>query len=144
MSEEQHNDEETERLLAEMEEREQLEKEAIDLGVEFRSNISTEKLKERVEAAKSEPEVEEPTDDEIGAVLFEGTENETPEPYHRDDDQPVEIDTVTNVSNNPRQIGGKVVAIGDSYTLTKMDKQNERLMAKLHRAIKLGLLEVEG
>jgi len=49
-------------------------------------------------------------------------------------------DTVVNNTRNPRRINAVTIGPGESYTLTKADKENERLMAKIHYSFKLGLL----
>ena len=48
--------------------------------------------------------------------------------------------TVTNIGKNPRRIGGTVVAVGESYTLTEQDLDNETLLLKIDHAIRLGVL----
>ena len=47
--------------------------------------------------------------------------------------------TVTNISKNPRRIGGTTVPVGGSYTLTEQDLDNEILCKKVDHAIALGL-----
>ena len=47
---------------------------------------------------------------------------------------------VMNIGKNPRRIGGTVVAVGKSYTLTEQDLQNETLLLKIDHAISLGVL----
>ncbi len=49
--------------------------------------------------------------------------------------------TVTNVSKNHRRICRVDLPVGESYTLTADDMEDARLMAKLTRAIDLGVLE---
>ena len=53
----------------------------------------------------------------------------------------VKFPTVTNVSKNHRRICRVDLAVGESYTLTADDMEDERLMAKLTRAVDLGVLE---
>ena len=51
------------------------------------------------------------------------------------------LPTITNVSKNHRRICRVDLAVGESYTLTAEDLEDERLMAKLTRAVELGVLE---
>ncbi len=47
---------------------------------------------------------------------------------------------ITNTSKNPRRVGGVTIAVGDSYTLTDQDLNDESLMAKIDHSVKLGVL----
>ncbi len=51
------------------------------------------------------------------------------------------LPTITNVSKNHRRICRVDLAVGESYTLTADDMEDARLMAKLTRAVDLGVLE---
>ena len=119
---EQHIDPETQRLLDELEhptEREHLEARATELGVKFRGNTGDDTLRDRI--AEAEAALTEPVPADVEA-------------------QTDEAFTVRNVSKNRRRIQCVELAVGESYTLTERDLADERLMAKVHRAIDLGVL----
>ena len=48
--------------------------------------------------------------------------------------------TVTNIGKNPRRISGTTVGVGESYTLTEQDLQDETLLLKIDHAIDQGIL----
>lgn len=101
--------------------REQLERQAEELGVKFRSNTSDATLFDRIKDAelaltgdKEEPEA-------LLPVKSAGI-------------------TVFNSSKHNHVIGSKLVRPGGEYTLTDGDLSNERLMRRVGRAIQLGVL----
>lgn len=139
-------DEESLRLLEELEgdaqpsEREQLEARALELSVKFPANIGDAKLRQRVEEAEAQI-----------AAAATGTETETPAAKVVPDPDPVtetkktiddvKFPTLTNVSKNHRSICRVELAVGESHTLDAMDMADDRLMAKITRALELGVLE---
>ena len=101
--------------------REQLERQAEELGVKFRSNTSDATLFDRIKEAelaltddKEESEVS-PTVKSTGIKVF-------------------------NSSKHAHAIGSKMVPPGGEYTLTDGDLSNERLMRRVGRAIQIGVL----
>lgn len=48
---------------------------------------------------------------------------------------------ITNVSKNPRMVGGVKLEVGESYCLTDEDKDDDLFMKKLDRAVELKVLE---
>lgn len=68
-----------------------------------------------------------------GTVLV--AEKSEPAPVTKTDDN-----TVTNIGKNPRRIGGTTVGVGESYTLTEQDLNDESLLLKIDHAIEQGIL----
>jgi hypothetical protein len=91
------------------------------VGVKFRGNTGDDTLRQRVEEA------------EVAiAEAASGEETVTAGVKHV---------TVTNVSKNRRRICTVDLAVGERHTLTAADMENDRLMAKITRALELGVLE---
>ena len=134
-------DDESLRLLEELEgegnksPREKLEARAVELGVKFRGNTGDATIQKRIDKAEAEIAAANTDPDPV-------TDNPDPEPK-----QPApaaasgQLPTITNVSKNHRRICRVDLAVGESYTLTAEDLEDERLIAKLTRAIELGVLE---
>ena len=137
-----HTDEETQRMLGELTEREQLEARAKELGVKFRGNTGNDTIRERIaeaEAAMEQPAQEPPEPDAVldtDAVVTETTAAE------RRDLAPGPL-TVTNAGNNVRVINTIRLKPGESHSLSDDELGNERLMTKVRRAIEIGVLVAE-
>ena len=144
-------DEETQRLLNELGDREQLEVRAKELGVEFRSNISDDTLRQRVADAVKDLTPDDSTDGESTDSDDESSDDSDPE-NDSTDDQPEEEDnpivetepevekiSITNDGKNLRRIEGVELTPGASCTLTEDQMNNKSLMGKVNRMIELGI-----
>lgn len=59
-----------------------------------------------------------------------------------EDKEPASSDgnTLTNTGKNPRRVGGTTIPVGEDYTLTERELEDDALMAKVNHAVTLGVL----
>ena len=68
--------------------------------------------------------------------------NKAPAKVVTEDKEPAKSDgnTLTNTGKNPRRVGGTTIPVGEDYTLTERELEDDALMAKVNHAVTLGVL----
>lgn len=127
------HDEETARLLAELEqddnEREALENRARELGVKFHPNAGDDTLRQRIAEAEQAP---------VAAEAPQGEVPRTPAPKAvKPSDGGL---TITNPTRMVQRVGMIVMAPGAVHQVTDREQADARTMAKVETAIRLGLV----
>lgn len=113
-----NTDDETERLLAELEQQSQPQTD--DAETKPAEAVESKPKPGKKKTAKVKKADSTPSNDAIA------------------DSTPSNI--VTNTSRNPQRIKGSVIKVGERYTLTDVDLADERLMKKIDRAVSLSIL----
>ena len=114
MSEHEKDDDQ---LLAEMEQREALENRARELGVKFHPNVGDDTLRQRIAEAEGGSDEGESQESEQSDVM-----------------------TITNPTRMVQRMGMIVMAPGATHAVSERESADERTMAKVRNAIKLGLV----
>ena len=119
MSEHEKDDDQ---LLVEMEQREALENRARELGVKFHPNVGDDTLRQRIAEAESGSDEGEPRESGPQAAKQAGGT------------------TITNPTRMVQRMGMIVMAPGATHAVSERESADDRTMAKVRNAIKLGLV----